>query len=217
MKKISLLASILFFVILGLSTYGYSTILTFDDIWENPNSIGGLSPEYGGLEWGNLIVGNYNDSDNSNLYVNTGFQNGAVSDGFIAWPNFGGPIDIESINGTFDFIGVYITSGYHVDMNVTVAGYLNEVLLYTTTVVTNNSTPTYFSFNYLGIDELSIISFGGILDEPFSDRDISNRYAILDNFAYNETAPVPEPSTIVLLSTGLLGLVGASRKRFKEK
>jgi len=32
----------------------------------------------------------------------------------------------------------------------------------------------------------------------------------------NDVAPVPEPATILLISTGLLGIVGYSRKKFKK-
>ena len=33
----------------------------------------------------------------------------------------------------------------------------------------------------------------------------------------NQTAPVPEPSTILLVGTGLLGIMGFGRKRFSKK
>jgi hypothetical protein len=34
---------------------------------------------------------------------------------------------------------------------------------------------------------------------------------------YGETAPVPEPATMLLLGTGLLGLAGVSRKKLKKQ
>lgn len=60
------------------------------------------------------------------------------------------------------------------------------------------------------------ISVSNIAWAEFYGVGQSNNSVYWDNFTFNETAPVPEPFTILLMGIDLPGLVGYSRKRSKK-
>ncbi len=51
----------------------------------------------------------------------------------------------------------------------------------------------------------------------FYGKGANNNSVFWDNLTFNETPAVPEPSSILLLGAGLLGLVGFGRKKISKK
>ncbi len=66
------------------------------------------------------------------------------------------------------------------------------------------------------INELVTVTGGPIQLEFLNNgnSDNANIGALLDNVSISTTSPVPEPGTVGLMATGLLGLAGAVRRRF---
>jgi len=83
-------------------------------------------------------------------------------------------------------------------------GYGNVIC--TKTITDLSGTAQLYSFGWSGLAALQFVSLDATGNvSPFT----------MDDFRVNEAAPVPEPATMLILSSGLLGLV-AVRKKFRK-
>lgn len=195
MKKVLLIVTTLFFVLSGTV---FATVINFDGL-----GIGSLG-SYGGLTWNNMYSYTYSD-------YNTGWSNTLTSvsgDGFAY--NFSGLSARVGDGSDFDFNGAYLTGWLNNDAewyanapSVTIQGYNNGSLIDTFEAKLTVGTMSYFDVGMAGVNEIVFTTIG----EP--------KWFLMDDFTYNESAPVPEPSTLLLLGSGLLGLAWYSRKRKK--
>ena len=176
---------------------------------------GALDFEDAPLEDGYILDG-YGDFDWVNFGVicgycvpGSGFDTGTVSGDNVAFNAWAEAASITSSN-IFDFDGAYLTAAWRNGLNITVAGYENDSLLYSTTVVVDTTGPAWFDFNYVGIDRLEFDSFGG---EDVSIYRSGEHFA-MDDFTSTPSTPIsnPSPGAILLGSIGV-GLVGWLRRR----
>lgn len=178
-------ASLRLFIALSIfasATQSRATVLTFDDI--STASIDTVPNGYGGFNWSQM--GYLNGPINS---PGSGYEYGVVSGEYVAFNEFENVATVT--DGTFDFIGAYLTGAWNDGLSVEVEGYYLGSLLYSQTVVTTAYSPTWFSFNYTGVDELRFSSFGGV-DQGFGG---GGTHFAMDNFTF----VVPEASPMVLL------------------
>lgn len=185
----------------------FANVLTFDDIdiW-NPDYYaqyphdGECAPipdGYGGFDWQNFF---WNDATQD---IDNGFERGVVSGYYEAFNAWGKP---ASLNNTilFEFNGAYLTAVFSEGLSVNISGYLDNELKHEQTIIVNTLGPSWLDFSYAGLlDRLDFESSGG--SEPHTQF-------VMDNFTFNS---VPEPTTVLLLGSGLIGLAGFRRK-FKK-
>ena len=193
-------------MIFGFAGAAGATVLTFDDLAPITTEIGTISDGYGGFDWSQMGYTN-----TAFDVVGSGYYNGAVSGDYVAYNQWASVATVSDFS--FDFNGAYFTGVWNDGLNVNIQGLSGGTMLYNETIQVDHNGPTWFSANYIGIDQLVLSSYGGT--HVVSGG--SGAHFAMDNFTFNETAPVPEPSTILLMGAGLLGLVGYNRKRFSKK
>jgi len=203
MKKSLVLLWIAFFVLglCGLNSAHAQLILTFEDLYPGYETADFLPSNYMGFTW---------DPNSAwitkNFWPGSGYDYGTIGNVslFTNWA-----ADISYSNGTFSLYDAYITAAWNSGQDVTVEGWRSGSLVYSNTIITSWDGPYHWDFNFRNVDQVW-----------FKPGDLGTNAGLGgwgEFIAIDNINMVPEPATILLLASGLLGLGVVARFRRKKK
>ena len=204
-KSHSLLLSLLLSLGVIAAVNTHAAVITFDDL--PATDLDAIPENHQGFNWGDSFFTNINYV-HKNTFPDSGYATGVVSGEYAAFNPFATVSTIKTTGGEiFDFNGAYFTSAWKDNTNLKVTGFLNDVALFTQTVIINTSAAQWFDFNFMGINSLELNVWNY---EPNDGND----YYVMDNFTVNEAIAVSESSTIALLLLGITGILFG--RKFKQ-
>ncbi|MDP4026848.1 Hint domain-containing protein [Methylobacterium sp. NEAU 140] len=148
---------------------------------------------YGGFNWTN-----FNALDGTqNAFQGTGYRNGIVSSPNVAF-NAAGLSGSFSSTSSFTLNDFYATSAFQNPASIQVTGSLNGVQVYNTTITPNSQAPTLYSFNWTGINQVTIAP-----NTPGQGQQF-----VIDNLRVNEAVPVQPAAPCYVTGTRIRALRG---------
>jgi len=205
----------------ALAATAPASVITFDDLpvgyeyGSDEPSTAPIPDGYGELHWSDSFY-----VMDTSMYLQdngpSGYSNCVVSGTQVAFNAYGDSVWVDD-GSTFDFTSVWLGAAWNDDLNITVEGYLGDVLLYSTTVVAQYAEPQEYYFYYAGIDRISFYSWGGTDHDP-SDFVWGDHFVMDDmviNDGYVPISNVPAPAAVASLMMGLACLAGCRRYMFK--
>jgi hypothetical protein len=192
----------------GATTAGYAPILDFEDLYPGYPAEGpmpgpsGQPHIYQGFSWvytARWVTPNCPGyyQYNSGIIGNVGLHN-------MDWDLIHFYL---AIPGTFDFLGAYFT-GAQTDWDLTVEGG-GGTASYSTTITILKDTPQWFDLNFTDVTWITITP------HPVGNPSITGGDFVMDNVnaPLGGDGDVPICSTLLLLGSGLLGLLALRHRR----